>query len=73
MLDGVRYLVVWNPLILMGLHFALHFIGIDRFAEARHKGDREALTLLAKGVGHHHHVAGLHGYNASALNETHVM
>ena len=52
-----------------GLHFALHFMGIDRFAEARHKGDHEALVLLAKGVGHHP-PAGLYGYNASALNGT---
>ena len=34
MLDAVRYLVVWNPLILMGLHFALHAMGMDKQAGA---------------------------------------
>ena len=28
----IRYLVVWNPLILMGLHFALHFLGLEKTA-----------------------------------------
>ena len=30
----IRYLVVWNPLILMCLHFALHVVGLDRQAAA---------------------------------------
>jgi hypothetical protein len=29
MLDMVRYLVVWNPLILVALHYLLHFLGLD--------------------------------------------
>lgn len=28
----IRYLVVWNPLILMGLHFTLHFLGLEKAA-----------------------------------------
>jgi len=28
----IRYLVVWNPLILMGLHLTLHVIGLDKAA-----------------------------------------
>ncbi len=27
MLDAIRYLVVWNPLLLGGLHFALRMVG----------------------------------------------
>lgn len=30
MLDMVRYLVVWNPLILVGLHFLLHWAHLDK-------------------------------------------
>lgn len=30
MLDMVRYLVVWNPMILLGLHFVLHFAHLDK-------------------------------------------
>lgn len=29
MLDMVRYLVVWNPVILTGMHFAFHLVGLD--------------------------------------------
>ena len=34
MLLQIRYLVVWNPLILMGLHFTLHFLGLEKAAAA---------------------------------------
>jgi hypothetical protein len=30
MLDMVRYLVVWNPVILVSLHFAFHLLGVDK-------------------------------------------
>lgn len=30
----IRYLVVWNPLILMALHFALHVVGLEGTAAA---------------------------------------
>lgn len=33
MLDMVRYLVVWNPVILTALHFAFHLVGLDHGAE----------------------------------------
>ncbi|PRW20957.1 RING finger 121 [Chlorella sorokiniana] len=29
MLDMVRYLVVWNPIIFLGLHFIFHWTGMD--------------------------------------------
>lgn len=32
MLDSLRYLIVWNPLILICLHFVLHYVGFDRFS-----------------------------------------
>ncbi|CAL5224408.1 g7090 [Coccomyxa viridis] len=45
MLDSLRYLIVWNPLILICLHFLLHYVGFDKFA--KHKGDREALAIMS--------------------------
>ncbi|GMH43666.1 hypothetical protein BSKO_11588 [Bryopsis sp. KO-2023] len=30
MLDAVRYLVVWNPIIFVFIHFALHIFGMDK-------------------------------------------
>lgn len=30
MLDAVRYLIVWNPVILIALHFLLHELGLDK-------------------------------------------
>jgi hypothetical protein len=35
MLDAVRYMVVWNPLILIGFHFVLHWMGVDKHAKDR--------------------------------------
>ncbi len=29
MLDAIRYLIVWQPLILTGLHFVVHWSGLD--------------------------------------------
>jgi hypothetical protein len=48
MLDSIRYLIVWNPVLLMALHFFLHFFGIDKFS--KHRGDREALALMTNGT-----------------------
>lgn len=45
MLDSLRYLIVWNPLIMIGLHFVLHYMGFDKFT--KHKGDREALAIMS--------------------------
>ena len=45
MLDSLRYLIVWNPLILICLHFLLHYVGFDKFA--KHKGDKEALAIMS--------------------------
>ena len=76
MLDGLRYLIVWNPVILLALHFCLHYVfAVDRFAEARHKGDKQALLLMHHGDLHHYHAGSL-GLNASAagdLNATHAL
>ena len=30
MLDAVRYLIAWNPVILIALHFLLHELGLDK-------------------------------------------
>ncbi|KAK9863288.1 hypothetical protein WJX84_003202 [Apatococcus fuscideae] len=30
MLDAVRYLIVWNPVILIALHFLLHELGLEK-------------------------------------------
>lgn len=73
MLDGVRYLVVWNPVILMGMHFCLHFFGIDRFAEARHKGDKEALMIMSQHHGGLHAHNATFGHNASSINGTQML
>ena len=74
MLDGLRYLIVWNPLILLALHLCLHYVlAVDRFAEARHKGDRQAMLLMSHGT---LHPAGSLGLNASAaggLNATQAL
>ena len=32
MLDMVRYLVVWNPIIFLGLHFIFHWVSAARVA-----------------------------------------
>lgn len=52
MLDAVRYMVVWIPLILLGFHFVLHWMGVDKHAKQR-------LAL-------EQHLAELHG-NMTAL------
>ena len=40
MLDAVRYLVVYNPLILVLLHYGLHFLGLER--HIHHRGPHSA-------------------------------
>lgn len=30
MLDMVRFFVVWNPLILLGLHLFFHWTGLEK-------------------------------------------
>ncbi len=48
MLDSIRYLIVWNPVLLLALHFFLHYFGIDKFA--KHRGDKEALMIMTNGT-----------------------
>mmetsp|Transcript_35095 Transcript_35095/g.99531 ORF Transcript_35095/g.99531 Transcript_35095/m.99531 type:complete len:429 (-) Transcript_35095:345-1631(-) len=36
MLDAVRYMVVWNPLILLGLHAVFAFFGLDHSHDQHH-------------------------------------
>jgi len=67
MLDAIRYLVVWNPLLIVALHFALHFFGMDRFS--KHRGDKEALMLMTNGTITYRMLAA----NATALNATQTM
>ena len=56
MLDAVRYMVAWFPLLLLGIHFALHFLGVDKHAADRrafetHLMALHNLTLAAGGGG----------------------
>ena len=30
MLDAIRYMVVWNPIILLGLHVGLRLLGMEK-------------------------------------------
>ncbi|PSC69567.1 RING finger 121 [Micractinium conductrix] len=48
MLDMVRYLVVWNPIIFLGLHFIFHWTGLDHPpAHHGHGGNSTALNGTA--------------------------
>ncbi len=71
MMDGLRYLVVWNPIIFTALSFLLHLFGPHRRPgpPGAHVAD-----ALAGHVGHDGHVA-LHGVSpiaalAAAANAT---
>lgn len=57
MLDMVRFLVVWNPLILTFLHFLFHWTGLERTV-GNHGAGGAALGLNATSV------------NATAFNAT---
>ena len=48
MLDAVRYLVVWNPVLLLCMNFFMHFFVSRRFA--KHKGDLQAFLLMSNGT-----------------------
>lgn len=64
MLDAVRYLVVWNPLILILLHYGLHFFGLER--RIHHRGPHPlgpANSTALNGTA-------LNGTVASVLNST---
>lgn len=65
MLDSIRYLIVWNPVLLLALHFFLHFFGIDKFSQ--HRGDKEALMIMTNGTLYYDDVLDA---NATALNVT---
>ena len=41
MLDAVRYLVVWNPIVLLGLHFGLHVLGVDKKQQMLHEHSQQ--------------------------------
>ena len=41
MLDAVRYMVVWNPIVLLGLHFALHVLGVDKKQQMLHEHSQQ--------------------------------
>ncbi|KAK9815596.1 hypothetical protein WJX72_006534 [[Myrmecia] bisecta] len=53
MLDAVRYMVVWNPIILMALHFALSALGIEQSHHANNQvlmaGTQTLLALNSTG------------------------
>ena len=41
MLDAVRYMVVWNPIVLLGLHFGLHVLGVDKKQQMLHEHSKQ--------------------------------
>lgn len=45
MLDAVRYMVVWNPIVLLGLHFALHVLGVDKKQQLLHEHSQQLHAL----------------------------
>ena len=45
MLDAVRYMVVWNPIVLLGLHFALHVLGVDKKQQMLHEHSKQLHQL----------------------------
>ena len=45
MLDAVRYMVVWNPIVLLGLHFALHMLGVDKKQQMLHEHSQQLHAL----------------------------
>jgi len=53
MLDAVRYLVVWNPLILILLHYGLHYLGLERHIHHRapHAAASGANSAALNGTG----------------------
>ncbi|KAL4856201.1 RING finger protein 121 [Chlorella vulgaris] len=65
MLDMVRYLVVWNPVIFLALHFIFHAFGLDQPAPHHHHGQYANGTAILNGT------AGvLNGTAALAANAT---
>ncbi|EFJ52149.1 hypothetical protein VOLCADRAFT_120375 [Volvox carteri f. nagariensis] len=48
MMDGIRYLVVWNPIIFTVLSFVLHLFGPHRHGDA-HNGVPQGLESSTKG------------------------
>ncbi|GAB4824246.1 hypothetical protein N2152v2_011292 [Parachlorella kessleri] len=51
MLDMVRYLVVWNPVILIVLHFAFHLVGLDNGPKLGEHAALHNSTLLSNATG----------------------
>ena len=45
MLDAVRYMVVWNPIVLLGLHFGMHVLGVDTKQQMLHEHSEELHRL----------------------------
>ena len=45
MLDAVRYMVVWNPIVLLGLHFAIHVLGVDKKQQLLHEHSQQLHAL----------------------------
>lgn len=45
MLDAVRYMVVWNPIVLLGLHFVLHVLGVDKKQQMLHEHSQQLHAL----------------------------
>ncbi|KAK9833314.1 hypothetical protein WJX81_005662 [Elliptochloris bilobata] len=64
MLDAVRYLVAWNPVVLVLLHFGLHFLGLER--HVHHRGPYPLGSANATAL----NSTVQHAVNSSLLNGT---
>lgn len=67
MLDAVRYMVVWNPIVLLGLHFALHVLGVDKKQQMLHEHSQQLHALHMNMT--HMNMTGINGtqsWNATA-------
>lgn len=58
MLDAVRYMVVWNPIVLLGLHFALNVLGVTQKQAMLHEHSKQL---------HQMHM------NMTHMNNTHLL
>ena len=67
MLDAVRYMVVWNPIVLLGLHFVLHVLGVDKKQQMLHEHSQQ-LHAMHMNMTHMNttHLNGTQSWNATA-------
>lgn len=59
MLDAIRYMVVWNPIVFLGLHFGMQMLGVTKRQQMLHAHSEELHRL--------------HMANLTLLNGTHSL